>query len=72
MVVYESDLKQKAIIAMENCMGYLMVGKVNLAWKYYGESVAYDEMLLDEGIDLEEENAHYKGMKDTFAERTKR
>ena len=72
MIVYESDLKQKAIEAMENCIGYLEIGKVNLAWRCYGESSAYDEMLLDEGIDLEEENAHFQEMRDFFARRASR
>jgi hypothetical protein len=70
MIVYESDLKKQAIEAMENCMGYLASGNIIFAAKHYGEACAFDEMLLDEGIDLEEENAHFKEMKEIFREKT--
>lgn len=70
MIVYESDLKQSAIEAMENCMQYLIVRNMKKAHQYYGEAIAYDELLLDEGIDLEAENEHFRKMKETYREKT--
>lgn len=70
MIVYESDLKELAINAMENCMSYLIVRNMKKAHQYYGIAIAYDELLLDEGIDLVEENEHFKKMKETYRERT--
>ena len=70
MVVYESDLKKQAISAMENCMAYLCIGDMKKAHQCYGEAIAYENMLLDEGIDLESEKEHYKAMKDCYLEKT--
>lgn len=70
MIVYESDLKNMAIDAMRNCMNYLAIVDIAKAHRYYGEAIAYENMLLDEGIDLEVENEHYREMKELYFERT--
>jgi hypothetical protein len=66
MVVYESDLKKQAISAMEHCMAYITVGDMKRAHQSYGEARAYEDMLTDEGIDLELENEHYREMKSIY------
>lgn len=69
MVVYESDLKKMAISAMENCMAYISAGDIKKAHEYYGTARAYEDMLFDEGIDLEAKNEHYREMKDIYQEK---
>lgn len=69
MVVYESDLKKKAISAMENCMAYITAGDMKRAHECYGEARALEDMLFDEGIDLEAENEHYRNMRDIYWEK---
>ena len=71
MVVYESDLKQKAISAMENCMAYLAMGDMKRAHQCYGEATAFADMLEDEGIFLEEKNEHFREMKDIYWEQAR-
>lgn len=70
MIVFASDLKKQAISAMETCMAYLSSGVMMKAHQCYGEARAYEEMLFDEGIDLEEKNEHYKEMKEVYWEKT--
>lgn len=62
MVVYESDLKKNAISAMENCIAFIEQGEMRCAHGYRGKASVYEEMLLDEGIDLIESNAYYAEM----------
>lgn len=69
MVVYESDLKKMAISEMEHCMAYLTVGDIKRAHQSYGKASAYEELLFDEGIDLEAMNEHYREMKDIYWEK---
>ena len=69
MVLYESDIKESAISAMQNCMAYISAGNMRKAHIYFGQASVYDELLLDAGIDLEEENEHYKEMKDIYWEK---
>lgn len=66
MIVYESDLKKNAISAMEHCMTYITAGDMKKAHQCYGEARAFEDMLLDEGIDLEAMNEHYREMKDIY------
>lgn len=62
MVVYESDLKKNAISAMENCVGYISQGDMRRAHGYRGKASVYEEMLIDESIDLIESNPYYAEM----------
>lgn len=70
MVVYENDLKKQAFSAMLNCMAYLTAGNMKKAHEYYGTASAYEDMLLDEGIDLEAENEDFREMKDIYYNKT--
>jgi hypothetical protein len=72
MIVYESDLKRMAISAMENCMAYLKAGDMMRAHQYYGEARAYEDMLEDEGFNLEAESEHFAEMKVTYWNKTSR
>lgn len=69
MIVYESDLKKMARCEMEDCVDYLNAGDMKKAHQCYGKARAYEDMLLDEGIDLEEECEDYKSMKDFYYEK---
>lgn len=71
MVVYESDLKKQARYEMENCIDYLADRDIKKAHQCYGKASAIEDILLDAGIDLEEENEDYKKMKDFYREQTK-
>ncbi len=70
MIVYESDLKKNAVSEMRDCMAYLSSGDTKRAHVCYGQAIAYENMLLDEGIDLESENKHYREMKEIYWEKT--
>ena len=70
MIVYESDLKKNAISEMQDCMAYLTFNDEKKAHQCYGQAIAYENMLLDEGIDLEAENKHYREMKEIYLEKT--
>jgi hypothetical protein len=70
MIVYESDLKANAFSAMRDCMAYLSAGDMTKAHQCYGQAIAYENMLLDEGINLEEINANYREAKEIYWERT--
>ena len=69
MIVYESDLKKQAIYVMEDCYDYVIDNDWKKAHRCYGRATAYEDMLLDVGIDLEEENESYKSMKDFYHEK---
>lgn len=69
MIVYESDLKKQARHEMEDCVDYICAGDMKKAHQCYGRARAYEDMLLDEGIDLEEECEEYKQMKDFYQEK---
>lgn len=69
MIVYESDLKKQAIYEMEDCYDYVIDNDWKKAHRSYGKATAYEDMLLDAGIDLEAENEGYKRMKDFYHEK---
>ena len=66
MIVYESDLKSEAISAMENCRAFVLNGDMERAHYYRGTESVYEEMLVDEGIDLSECNAYYAALLEDY------
>lgn len=72
MIVYESDLKKNAISSMENCVAYISQGDMRCAHGYRGKASVYEEMLLDEGIDLIESNADYAELIEMYRKAVKK
>lgn len=62
------DIKHDAIQHMENCMAYISLGNHRMAHINYGMASVYESLLAEEGIVLEEINAHYKTMLDIYYE----
>lgn len=62
------DIKHDAIQHMENCMAYISISNHRMAHINYGMASVYESLLAEEGIVLEEINAHYKTMLDIYYE----
>lgn len=68
MIVYETDLTKEAIYDMEDCYDAIIDGDWERAHRCFGRAAVYEDMLLDVGINLEE-NDEYRRMKDFYMER---
>ena len=68
MIVYESDLKRSALSAIENCIAYLNAGDMKKAHQCFGEAKAYEDILFDEGIDMQR-NDYYNEMRSIYLEK---
>lgn len=62
------DIKHDAIQHMENCMAHISISNHRMAHINYGMASVYESLLAEEGIVLEEINAHYKTMLDIYYE----
>lgn len=68
ITLYLIDIKHDAIQHMENCMAYISMSNHRMAHVNYGMAAVYESLLAEEGIVLEEINAHYKTMLDIYFE----
>lgn len=62
MEITVDEMKAKAISYMEDFLAYHVLKNINRALVCRGKAAVYEEMLLDQGIDLTEEDEHYERM----------